>query len=78
MVVTLSGDLGAGKTTLVRGLLRGARLEGAGQEPDATRWLNIIRFRAYTSITLIFIGSPIPRNGKLQAWPNAFATTRYA
>ncbi len=34
MVVTLSGDLGAGKTTLARGVLRGAGLAGTGQEPQ--------------------------------------------
>ena len=39
------------------------------------RWLNIIRFRAYTSITLIFIGSPIPRMGRRRASPNTSAPT---
>ena len=32
MIVTLSGDLGAGKTTPVRGCLRARRLGGLGQE----------------------------------------------
>ncbi len=34
MIVTLSGDLGAGKTTLVRGCLPQDGLDGHGQEPD--------------------------------------------
>ena len=34
MIVTLSGELGAGKTTLVRGMLHGLGWTGTGQEPD--------------------------------------------
>jgi tRNA A37 threonylcarbamoyladenosine biosynthesis protein TsaE len=34
--------------------------------------LNTIRFRAYTFITLIFIGSPIQANGKRRDLPIAF------
>src|SRR6201987_786772 len=33
MVVTLSGDLGAGKSTLVRGVLRARGIEGAIKSP---------------------------------------------
>ena len=33
MIVTLSGDLGAGKTTLVRGVLRARGIEGAIKSP---------------------------------------------
>ena len=34
MIVTLSGELGAGKTTLVARLPARARLAGRGEEPD--------------------------------------------
>ena len=37
----------------------------------AIRWLNITRCRAYTFITLIFIGSPIQANGKRRDSPIA-------
>ncbi len=43
MVIAISGELGAGKTTLVAGLPARARVERPGQESDAIRWLNIIQ-----------------------------------
>ena len=64
LVIHLRGDLGAGKTTLVRGCLRGLGFHGQSEEPRPSRWLNFIKFLDYTCITLIFIGSNEPQNGK--------------
>jgi len=65
-VIYLQGELGAGKTALVRALLRSCGVEGR-IKAQVTPYLKLIKFLAYTSIILIFIDLRTHKNGKRQA-----------
>ncbi|MEP6678872.1 MAG: tRNA (adenosine(37)-N6)-threonylcarbamoyltransferase complex ATPase subunit type 1 TsaE [Betaproteobacteria bacterium] len=65
MVVTLSGDLGAGKTTLVRGVLRARGVEGAIKSPTYAL------VEHYRASSLYFYHIDFYRFANLDEWDTA-------
>ena len=63
----LRGSLGAGKTTLVRGLMRGSRPPGSGPEPRPTRSSSPTSFPASASTTSTCTASPRPGSSTTSA-----------
>ena len=62
LVVTIRGELGAGKTTLVQAICRGCRRDAGGHQPDLRARASSTRRPSRRCIISISTASTVPRN----------------